>query len=294
MYMGTIYETFRQELTDAVTKAGGGQTDVSISRVNKINRTEEQITVRMKDSTVAPSLDLAMLYEAFTAGEPVWRIAEKLIKLATEVTYEMTPEITRESAQRNLFFCLASTEGNEELVKETAGAMVEGTDLFKAVRWAVGPDASFLVKKQILGAAGMTEPEALQYAQKNTNARGWVMKSLSSFIEEAGAVPDGDLRLEDVPLYILKWEGADGSAAILIDGCLAGVRQRLGSNFYILPSSRHEVLILPESGDTMAEQLRDLVREINAGELLPHDKLSDNVYFYDGVKLTIAGKGADA
>ena len=75
----------------------------------------------------------------------------------------------------------------------------------------------------------------------------------------------------------------NGAAVLLYDGLLEGFARRMGSNFYIFPSSIHETLFLPampnaDDGDDMAE----LVREVNAcGEVAPEDILSDNAYFYD-------------
>lgn len=57
--------------------------------------------------------------------------------------------------------------------------------------------------------------------------------------------------------------------------------EKLGGDFYILPSSIHEILLVPDNGDKAADDLRDMVREVNATQVSPEEKLTDNVYHYD-------------
>ena len=56
---------------------------------------------------------------------------------------------------------------------------------------------------------------------------------------------------------------------------------KLHDNFYILPSSIHEVILVPESSAPPLKDLQEMVKEINATEVSPEDKLSDSVYRYD-------------
>lgn len=43
----------------------------------------------------------------------------------------------------------------------------------------------------------------------------------------------------------------------------------------------HELLLLPDFGRAEAEELGQLVREVNQVEVAPEDGLSDHVYYYD-------------
>ena len=71
---------------------------------------------------------------------------------------------------------------------------------------------------------------------------------------------------------------------------LKGVHEKLGEDFYILPSSVHEVLILKESDfPGPVEELKEMVATINRDQVEPVDRLTDTVYRFDGKKLSIAG-----
>ena len=49
----------------------------------------------------------------------------------------------------------------------------------------------------------------------------------------------------------------------------------------MIPSSINEILLVPDNGDMTADALRDMVQEVNAKEVSPEERLSDNVYHYD-------------
>lgn len=56
-----------------------------------------------------------------------------------------------------------------------------------------------------------------------------------------------------------------------------------GKNLYILPSSIHELLILPEddSFPRSVEELLSMVKAVNSTEVAEDDFLADHVYYFD-------------
>lgn len=74
---------------------------------------------------------------------------------------------------------------------------------------------------------------------------------------------------------------------------LEQIAEKFGSGFYILPSSVHEVILLPVTTEIRGSvaEMRSMVREINASDDVPEEEvLSDEVYYYDreGQELSIA------
>ena len=58
---------------------------------------------------------------------------------------------------------------------------------------------------------------------------------------------------------------------------------RIGTDeFFILPSSLHEVLLLEDEGQLDLGELLTMVREINAEVVAPQDRLTDNAYRFSG------------
>ena len=62
----------------------------------------------------------------------------------------------------------------------------------------------------------------------------------------------------------------------------------------ILPSSIHEVLLLPDDGDISYNEMSRLVAHINQTEVPKEDRLSNQVYFYSrqNQSLTLASSSA--
>ena len=97
-----------------------------------------------------------------------------------------------------------------------------------------------------------------------------------------GIVPDFMLPSEEeIPsMYILTNTSKNGGAANLLDdAALADISEKVGGDFMILPSSIHEAIILPQVSDDL--DLQGMVCEINATQVAPEERLSDNVYRYD-------------
>ena len=60
--------------------------------------------------------------------------------------------------------------------------------------------------------------------------------------------------------------------------------------FYILPSSIHEVILVPESFGLEPERMQEMVKEINQTGVAPEEVLSDSVYYFDGEEIRIVAE----
>ena len=70
----------------------------------------------------------------------------------------------------------------------------------------------------------------------------------------------------------------NGATAILYPNLLQEIGEATQSNFFILPSSIHEVILMKDNGDMNAEELQRMVMEINRTQVAPEEVLSDEVY----------------
>lgn len=76
------------------------------------------------------------------------------------------------------------------------------------------------------------------------------------------------------PMYL------NGATALLYPNILERIRQVLGTDYYVLPSSIHETIILPKYFTYSENGLGDMVRDINASSVPLEEKLSDHIYEY--------------
>lgn len=73
-----------------------------------------------------------------------------------------------------------------------------------------------------------------------------------------------------------------GAAEILDKSTLQMIADKIGDGFIVLPSSVHEVIILPPEDKTEYGKLADMVREVNDMEVMKEERLSYHVYVYSG------------
>lgn len=98
------------------------------------------------------------------------------------------------------------------------------------------------------------------------------------------------IKEEGVPTYVLStMNGYRGASVILADSMIEKLKRLIGDEFYILPSSIHEMLAVPFDESVSLENLRELVGSVNANELKPEDVLTDSVYIYKGGKIEVCG-----
>lgn len=95
-----------------------------------------------------------------------------------------------------------------------------------------------------------------------------------------------DLVLQDEaacePLFVLTNEtGIYGAVCILYRNVLKNFADKLGKDLIIIPSSVHEVLLLPLDNEVSYKELNNMVVTINQSEVLPMDQLSNHVYRYE-------------
>lgn len=83
-------------------------------------------------------------------------------------------------------------------------------------------------------------------------------------------------------LYILtNTRGAQGATSILYPDVLEQAKQIIGSDFYVLPSSIHEMILVSKEHGMPPKELGEMVREVNANQVRRDEKLSDHVYEID-------------
>ena len=102
-----------------------------------------------------------------------------------------------------------------------------------------------------------------------------IVKGLKYSLEQDGYETDSDM-------YVLTNESKlNGAACILYENVLYDFAQKLGADLYILPSSVHEVILLPKLSMFEKDELVNMVKEVNTEGVAADEVLSDHVYEYN-------------
>lgn len=74
--------------------------------------------------------------------------------------------------------------------------------------------------------------------------------------------------------------GVNGAAVILYDGVIEKMAAEYNSNLYVIPSSVHEMIIVPAREEQIYPMLSVVVKDINVRYVEKEEILSDRVYIY--------------
>lgn len=142
-------------------------------------------------------------------------------------------------------------------------------------RWGISKEALF-------GAALKNMWESRDYVMQEGDSK--VDACLSGFPEPENLLdtPDSLVLSQREPIYVLtNKEENRGASAVLCPRVMEKVCMLLPEGFYILPSSIHEVMIVPKGEEKGPKELGKLVRDINLIAVQQEEILSDRIYEYD-------------
>lgn len=125
----------------------------------------------------------------------------------------------------------------------------------------------------------VTEEQLMKYSMRNLKQLKCTCKKLEEVLEAFGVSAGENVK---VPLHILTvYNGVYGAAALLNRTFMEEACERMEcKKLWIIPSSCHEVLLVPYDFDIVARDLQRMCMEVNQ-TIDPEDVLSDSIYFYD-------------
>lgn len=128
----------------------------------------------------------------------------------------------------------------------------------------------------------VTVDEVISDAVTNTfcNLTPHIDSMFSVLAELNPSFAELELTEEEPQMYVAKTSDIHGANVMLFQDSLYKFAKSVNSDLYILPSSIHEVLIIPVTQAPPMEQLSLMVTEVNESELATEDILSDHVYYY--------------
>ena len=294
-------DTFVAVVKEAVEASLGDGYVVSINEVLKNNGTRlTGMTIRTEESNVAPTIYLEGMFERYKAGDaavPV--IVSEIISVyeSHKVTMPFDASMVTDfsACQSKICYKLVNADRNRELLAD-APHIIVCDDLAVLFYILVSNDgegtATITVRNNMADLWGVEEDELFKIALLNTQRlfRGSVMSMASVMMDLLSDRMDDEYSSEFfdmvvsedmVPMYVCSnSQKVNGAGVILYKDLLKQFAEKTGSDFYILPSSIHETLLVPVSDQMEVEALRSMVREVNATQVAPEEVLSDNVYIY--------------
>ena len=283
-----------------------GEAEITIRPMRKNNDVEmTDLLIKVPEKSVTPLIHLDELYGAYADGEiQMENVLEKIASLRQEKdSQEMEARVhgfedygnVKESLQIRI--CDPERNGGrlEDLVSTRQGdfAAVYHVNLGKNEKEI----ASVAVTKEMADMWGVTAEDLHRDALAADFMQRPVLNNLPDLISGLfqGEEPknlldvDGEKGKEflesselPVPMFCLTNEDRCFAASLILDGeLMKSVGKVLGEDLYVLPSSIHEVLIVPVSAVDGYAGLQQIVTEINEEMVAEEEILSDKVQYYD-------------
>lgn len=258
--------------------------------VQKINGVEQPVLrIRRKGNSVGIQIGIGDVCDRIRKGgnrreaekELIGRVEEGLKQIRSGETVLQTGQgiLDYREARERLVYRLIQTRRNERLLQQIPHVPYLDLSIVFELYWKQeGQYCSCLVYNSHLEQWGVTPEEVERQARENTPIR---LPAVFDSLEQMLLPMMGGLRQEPSGLSVLSnREGFHGAAAILYPGELKRAADQLQNDLVVLPSSIHEVLLLPDALGQDYGMLTRLVQEINRNEVEQEEWLSDHPYRY--------------
>ena len=130
---------------------------------------------------------------------------------------------------------------------------------------------------------GITKSQLMKDAAFNTSRKlPYRFMGMETLIAElSGETEMENLQKEELMYVLTNEEKFYGAAVLLYPHVLAHIGTLLKRNFFVLPSSVHECILVPDQGHYTRFELMKMVREVNQNQVEEEEILSYQVYYYD-------------
>lgn len=268
--------------------------NITINHVIKNNGCEmDGLVIMEKGKDIALTIYLDSFYELYTNGENIKNIIRQIEVIYEQnknnVTFDVNILKHFDTIKDKIVYKVVNYRSNEKLLEQVPHKRILDLAVvfYCLLDNEYGRSATALIYNNNLKNWNVTIDDVYKAALKNTpDLLHSKISSMAALFEKCGVNVDGEeVDLKDyVPsdMYVLTNESKlNGAACILYENVLYDFAQKLGADLYILPSSVHEVILLPKLSMFEKDELVNMVKEVNTEGVAADEVLSDHVYEYN-------------
>lgn len=308
-----VYKTFLETVRETLEKRLGADYQLTIQSIKKINGiTLDGICFKRNNENASPTIYLNSYFKEFECGRTLEDILSDITELLTDKTaanhMDFEELLNQEEVKNRIIYRLINESANQELLADIPHISYPSLDLC-LIFYVFLPThddnlITALIHNRHKKLWNLSDEELFLEAKRNTPhyfpahirplsevIRDIMKKTFDSPTEEKeweGLFESAPLSF---PMYVLSNDTCvHGSVCIFYEGILKDFASCCGSDLVILPSSIHEVLIIPYQNDLSIQELSKTVFSVNQEEVPESDRLSNHIYFYSRSKeeLTVA------
>ncbi len=295
-----VYETFQKNITAKLQDRLGEGYKLIIQKVPKNNGLIlDGLSISPRNQAVAPTIYLNHYYERFLEGVSLDSLAEEIADIYREnspvihVDFSMLGDFSK---LRSRVVCrLIHTDSNQNLLADIPSVPYLDLSIvfYLYLEQNEFGQMTALIHQRHMNMWNTTPDELYSLACANTpRLLPSSLKTMTQVIKDIvkehfgkqyrEELLDGILpKHEDSPMYVLSNStGINGAAAVTYPDVLKNIADTLKKDLVILPSSIHEVLLIPYDNHVDFDELTEMVTSINREQVPLEDRLSNHVYFY--------------
>lgn len=292
------YEQFLEQMQEDLTARFSkdlppelADVKVEIRDVEKLQgESYRGLSFRSGDSPVEINLNMRDAFKAFEAGHPYEGIVEEVqAQIIGEKDFAPGVDIGElcnyEAMKPKLMLEVIPQKGNEDKLENIPHQKIE--DMALVYRLDMGDSAgnkmTSVITNRQLGTFGISAEQLHQDALMNAPvSHPATLRPIHEVLAAMMETDPMELSKEEPMILVATTQDAFmGASVIQYPGFLEQAAEKIGKDFFILPSSIHEVLLLPDDGKMDFHELTEMVQSINEAQVAPAERLSDNVYHYD-------------
>lgn len=272
------------------------------------NQKREAMIISNGSSSMAPSIYLKQHYDSLIKGREMNDIAKEIISIASnnQSDNDVVSQVSDiDTISSRIVFRLINSSLNKERLSELPHIIIENMAKVYVVVHDINVDgvSSIMITNDLLSLWNMSPEKLDELSNINTpKLFPSIIKNMNECICDILSDQKEDFTIEDDEhfeeflndyikdmssrenerMYVLSNnKGINGAGTILYPNVLQELASKLNSDLYILPSSIHEVILLPARDRMSSRALRDMVIDVNSSQVAPEEVLSNEIYYYD-------------
>ncbi|MDY4054307.1 MAG: DUF5688 family protein [Blautia sp.] len=279
-----------QDLKDAMADISPGAT-VDVRSMEKLQEgSYTGITISPAGGNVGMNLNANQLFDQMQDGQSYEGVLAVAVSTAERGLHDMpavdvSELMNYEAAKKYLCFDVVGSDRNADMLEKVPHTDKENISMVYRLQLDSTENgaATVLITNAMMEQFGVTKEQLHADAMENAQEiRPADFRTMAAVMAEMMGMPEEMMADMAPPMYVAtNQDKVQGAAVMFYPDFMDQAAKELGGDIFILPSSVHEVLILPDDGNMNAQELKEMVTSINASEVSPEDRLTDSVYHYD-------------
>lgn len=303
------FNEFVTYVKEEIGRIKGSDYEVRINHIIKNNSIElDGLVILRKGESISPNIYLNSYYDNYTKGVTMTSIIEEVIAVYENSKNDDFSQPFEyydfESMKPSIIYRIINLEKNKSLLNtipylsfldlaitfhclvrssgEGIGTIRITYDLLKC--WNANlEEIANLAKNntpKLFPAIIRTMEEVIRDILNNKDSSALDENNIQDSWENTEGFQLSDDKYQASMYVLSNVKGINGASCLLYPEAIKVLANKLNTDFYILPSSIHELILIPIMNNMKVSDLNSMVIDVNDTQVPSEDILSDHVYIY--------------